>query len=135
MAMKTKDAKVVSAIALMWIILIAMFLIAPRLKGCSRGPTRVQQDLWTLCSALRMYELNTGSLPTTRQGLKALVEEPMSPPFPIGWRQILSKPVKDPWGRLYQYKHRGPKAFRPFDLYSLGEDGIISSDDILYTDQ
>ncbi|MGD9748657.1 MAG: type II secretion system protein GspG, partial [Verrucomicrobiales bacterium] len=55
--------------------------------------TKVKADLNTLASALRAYEAQSLTLPTSRQGLQALVERPGSKPQPKSWRQFLKKPL------------------------------------------
>ena len=48
-------------------------------------------------------------MPTTEQGLQALVEEPTTDPKPRHWRQWLEKPPIDPlrWARRYVYRCPG----------------------------
>ena len=38
--------------------------------------------------------------------------------------------LKDPWGRPYQYRYPATKSKQPYDVYSLGPDGVESADDI-----
>lgn len=40
-----------------------------------------------ISTALKMYKLDNGKYPTTRQGLMALVEKPTTQPIPPRWRQ------------------------------------------------
>ncbi|MCC6881703.1 MAG: type II secretion system major pseudopilin GspG [Verrucomicrobiales bacterium] len=85
--------------------------------------TKVKADLNTLASALRAYEAQSLTLPTSRQGLQALVERPGSKPQPKSWRQFLKKPLLDPWGNEYQYSFPGNHDPKGFDLSSNGPDG------------
>lgn len=88
---------------------------------------RAATDIKTLSTALGMYKVQNGFLPTSDQGLEALVTRPANAKR---WRQILDELPKDPWGNPYQYRRPGKKNTRGFDLYSLGEDGVESEDDI-----
>lgn len=69
--------------------------------------------------ALESYRLDTGRLPTTEQGLEALMTQP---PGLAKWRgPYLKKAVPpDPWGNPYQYKQPGEHG--EFDIVSLGRD-------------
>jgi general secretion pathway protein G len=78
--------------------------------------------------ALVNYKLDTGTYPTTKQGLIALVEKPSGV---TQWNgPYLEKGLpKDPWGRDYIYKYPGKRGDEP-DIISLGADGVPSGDDI-----
>lgn len=91
---------------------------------------RAASDIKTLSTALGMYKVQTGSLPTTEQGLEALVRRPSGPGAPKRWREVLDEVPLDPWGKPYMYRKPGKKNPRSYDLYSLGEDGVESEDDI-----
>jgi general secretion pathway protein G len=70
--------------------------------------------------ALDQYRLDLRRYPTTEQGLKALVERPMSETQWAG--PYLRKVVPlDPWGKPYVY--RAPGAKSDYDLLSYGKDG------------
>lgn len=70
--------------------------------------------------ALESYRLDVGRLPTTDQGLDALMIQPSGV---AKWRgPYLKKSVPpDPWGKPYQYKQPGEHG--DFDIVSLGRDG------------
>jgi general secretion pathway protein G len=90
----------------------------------------VEGNLSTFTSNLRLYEINNRFLPTTEQGLEALVAKPTTEPAPRRWTQYMSEIPMDPWGKPYQYRNPGQHNPRTFDLYSMGPDGIESDDDI-----
>lgn len=92
--------------------------------------TQVKADITAITTQLRTYELFCQHLPTTEQGLKALVEKPTVPPIPIRWEQLLKEIPKDPWGRPYQYRLHENETPMTFDVLSPGPDGIPSADDI-----
>ena len=97
---------------------------------------RAKADIATYGSALRAYELNAGFLPTTEQGLNALVERPMARPAPSSWTQVMKKLPPDPWNKPYNYRKPGTHDKTGYDLYSAGPDGIPdTADDIGSWDQ
>ena len=82
----------------------------------------VQSSIQSLKTQLRSYESLNGFMPTTEQGLKALVQQPSSEPRPTRWTQFLDSVPKDPWGSEYVYVNPGRKSPNGFDLYSAGPD-------------
>lgn len=102
-------------------------LVAPQIFGRAseaRGIT-AQTQMQLLATALDNYRLDTGSYPTTEQGLQALRERPTRSPVPSNWRgPYLRKDVPlDPWGRPYLYTSPGTRNATAFDLSTLGRDG------------
>jgi len=92
---------------------------------------RVDSDIKALDLALKAYERNNYFKPPTQeQGLMALVERPTGDPQPERWRAYLEEPMLDPWGNEYQYRFPATKSGKKYDLYSLGEDGVESDDDV-----
>ncbi len=84
-----------------------------------------------IISALRAYEVDNMFLPTSEQGLSALVEKPTGRPAPNNWSPKLKKLPIDPWGNPYNYRRPGTKDKTGFDVYSAGPDGIAgNADDI-----
>ncbi len=85
----------------------------------------------TMQTPLLNYRNNTGSFPSTDEGLKALITQPMSK---MGWKgpYVTTKDVpKDPWGVEYRYRFPGVKNPDGYDLWSLGPDKIEgTADDI-----
>ncbi|NJK91332.1 MAG: type II secretion system major pseudopilin GspG [Blastochloris sp.] len=92
--------------------------------------TAVEGDISNITALLKLYELNSRFLPTTEQGLKALMEKPTSEPVPRRWTKLADKMFTDPWQRPYVYVYPGKRNPKGFDLYSLGEDGVESEDDL-----
>lgn len=84
--------------------------------------TRVRGDLNTLSAALRAYETDNMFLPSTEQGIMALIEKPSSRPAPTNWAPKLKKMILDPWGNPYGYRRPG-RDKGGFDVYSAGPDG------------
>ncbi len=92
--------------------------------------TRVESDIKTISTQIKTYEMSNYAPPTTEQGLLALVEPPTAAPEPRRWKKLLEELPKDPWNRDYVYRFPGIKNPAGFDLFSLGADGVESTDDI-----
>lgn len=81
---------------------------------------------------LTRYRLDVGSFPSTDEGLKALLKAPAGKDTRWKGPYVTEEPV-DPWGNPYQYRFPGTKnvsGARGYDIWSLGEDGSESTDDI-----
>jgi general secretion pathway protein G len=89
---------------------------------------RVSSDIEAITMQLKTYEMLNYRMPSTEQGLEALVNQPNSEPRPRRWKQLMKSVPLDPWGNEYVYRNPG-KGGGGFDLYSLGPDGRESDDD------
>ena len=82
--------------------------------------------------ALTRYRLDVGNFPNTEQGLKALIKAPTGKE--ARWKgPYIKEQAIDPWGNPYKYKFPGTRNIsggRSYDIWSLGEDGTESNDDI-----
>ncbi len=114
-------------IELMVVIVILSILavyMAPRLIGRDdqARQLRARVDIEALETSLQLYRLDTGSYPTTQQGLDALVEQPEGVQ---NWREggYLDKRrlLRDPWGNEYVYLSPGQHG--DFDIISYGANG------------
>ena len=83
---------------------------------------RVDADAITVTTALKGYEMMATMMPTTDQGLEALVVRPTREPVPSRWTQKMVQVPKDPWGTPYLYRNPGKKNPNGFDIYSAGPD-------------
>ena len=83
---------------------------------------RVQGDIQGITTQLKLYESMNGFVPTTEQGLKALVVQPDTEPKPSRWYQLFTEMPKDPWQNDYIYLSPGKKNPDTYDLYSAGPD-------------
>jgi len=121
-------------VELMLVVIIIGILVAmvvPRMAGRSEEArvSVAQADLdLNIATALKLYELDNGAFPTTDEGLNALMT---APPSAKHWKgpYVEKKPI-DPWGNPYQYRSPGTHR-KDYDLYSLGRDGVESSDDVV----
>ena len=78
-------------------------------------------------TALLLYQTNTGSLPTTEQGLKALV---IKPEGVRNWRvQLEPGQLVDPWNKDYLYLQPGTHNSKTYDVYSCGPDMVPNTED------
>lgn len=81
-------------------------------------------DLNNIETGLELYRVDTGSYPTTRQGLRALMSAPAKAK---DWQgPYLSKEPRDPWGNAYTYSASEKNGF---ELYSKGPDGKAHTGD------
>lgn len=101
-------------------------VVAPNVMNALSGG-RIQKakaDFANIETALKMYKLDNFVFPTTEQGLEALVSAPSTAPEPKNWRKdgYLSKLPTDPWGNPYLYV--SPGEAHPYDIYTLGADGL-----------
>ncbi len=84
--------------------------------------SRVEADVQSISTQLKLYEAMNGFYPTTEQGLQALVSQPSTEPQPERWYQLFKELPKDPWNNNYIYLNPGRKNPSGFDLYSAGPD-------------
>lgn len=109
------------------ILAILATLLIPRVMGrtedAKRAATKAQ--ISNIESALQLYKLDNGNIPTTEQGLKALVERPASGPAAPNWKAggYLPKVPVDPWGFPYKYTTPSTQGGE-FEIVSFGADGI-----------
>ncbi len=91
---------------------------------------RVKADFNTLDTALIRYRTRSRMLPTTDQGLGALVSKPTTAPQPAVWERVI-KPegIVDPWGTPYHYVYPGKQNPDSYDIISLGPDRKLGTED------
>jgi general secretion pathway protein G len=114
------------------VTIIALFaaIVGPRLlgQGDRARVTAAKEQISAFQLALGQYKLDTGTFPTTEQGLAALREQPQ------GLEQwhgpYLTKDLaKDPWAHSYVYKFPGDHGDEP-DILSYGADGQPGGTDL-----
>jgi len=105
-------------------------LIVPKIMGRPDEARIIasKQDIASILQALKLYKLDNQRLPSTEQGLQALVTKPSSPPIPSNWKVdgYLDKLPKDPWGNPYQYL--SPGLHGSIDVFSFGSDGAMGGE-------
>jgi len=118
-------------IVVVTIIAIIGAIVAPNIidkfSGVQEDAARI--EIKNLKSTLGFYKLDNFNLPSTEQGLEALVSKPSGSPEPSNrWKKQLDKVPVDPWGNPYQYLN--PGTHEDFDIFSFGPDGRKSDDDV-----
>src|SRR3989440_9756138 len=113
----------VEILVVITIIGLIMALVGPRVLnylGESKAKAAKIQ-IESFSSALDLYYLDLGRYPSTNEGLAALTRGNNAP----GWNgPYLRGGVvpNDPWGHAYVYRSPGERS--PFDIISLGSDGL-----------
>ena len=116
------------------VVLVILGLLAalagPRvfnyLSGARTDTAKVQIE--SLATALQFYFLDNQAYPSTSDGLEALMEKPSQADRWNGPYLDSASVPKDPWGNPYVYQSPGAEE-RPFDLISLGSDGVPGGED------
>ncbi|BBA68869.1 type II secretion system major pseudopilin GspG [Geobacter sulfurreducens] len=110
------------------ILALLAALVGPRIIGRSDDAkiADAKVQIKNLETALKLYKLDSGTYPSTEQGLMALVSAPTVGTIPKNYRSegyLESKQVpKDPWGNDFVYLSPGEHG--DYDLYSFGADGV-----------
>ena len=135
MSFFTRNQRGFTLVELMLVVVIISILVAmvvPRLMGRSEEAREAaaHADIESnLASALDLYEMDSGTYPTTEGGLQALLVKPSEPKIGKRWKgpYLKKKPI-DPWGNPYVYQFPGAHG-SGYDLYSMGKDGNEGGDD------
>lgn len=114
------------------VTIIALFaaLVAPSMlkKSDSARVTAARAQINAFMTAIGSYKLDTGTYPTTEQGLQALRVRPQNVPQWQG--PYLPKEIPlDPWGRPYVYRYPSEHGDEP-EIISYGADGQPGGEDI-----
>ena len=120
--------EIMLVVAIIALLLGAGFHYMGNTMGIAQD-ARLQSDISTFQDKLKLYEAMNGFLPTTEQGLQALVSEPTTDPKPAKWYQFMEKLPKDPWGSDYVYEQPGKHNTESYDVYSPGKDRIPNTAD------
>ena len=131
---KTRQIAAFSLIELLLVLVILgvlAALVVPKFTNRSKQAreTAARADISTIATAISAFEIDNGRLPTTEEGLGALLTQPSNV---TDWRgPYLQRGLpKDPWGNLYLYRMPGQRSPEGFDIYSTGPDGREGNDDI-----
>ena len=107
------------------VTIIGLFvaLVGPGLwkKADAAKITATRAQISNFMTALGTYKLDTGTFPTTEQGLLALRVKPADANQWNGPYMPQDIP-KDPWGHDYAYRYPGEHGDEP-DIVSYGQDG------------
>lgn len=92
---------------------------------------RADTDIQNIMTQLQLYEVQNGMMPSSEQGLGALVVRPSGEPQPRKWRQLMPEVPIDPWGMVYQLRNPGTSSKSGYDVFSAGKDRKVgTADDI-----
>jgi general secretion pathway protein G len=122
---KRQSAFTLLEIMLVISIIVILLGVAINKLGNTTGMAKgvaVQADIQAISTQIKLYESMNGYLPTTEQGLQALVSQPATEPRPQRWYQLFKEIPRDPWGNNYIYLSPGRKNATGYDLYSAGPD-------------
>lgn len=87
---------------------------------------QIRDDIRLIDAALQDYQVDNHFLPTTAQGLGALLSASKMLPAPTRFREggYLPQLPDDPWGRPYQYERSGLGGVEhDYMIFTLGADG------------
>ena len=123
----------IAAFTLLEIMLVVMIiaLLAGSAIYLMRGnvdkakEVRVMSDVQNILTQVQLYEaLNGGRLPTSEEGLGALVK-------PKKGRPLMTSVPRDPWDEEYRFRNPGTKSKQGYDVFSSGPDRKPGTDDDL----
>ena len=103
--------------------------VVVRFRGVA-GQAKVNQtktDIAAMELAIEMFEIDTGDIPSSEDGLDSLIEDPGID----NWKQggyLKRKNLNDPWGNPYIYTTAAERG-ADFDLYSMGPDEQEGTED------
>ena len=135
--MKSLQTRRTAAFTLLEIMLVVMIiaLLAGAAIYMMKGNVdqakivRAEADLQNISTQLMMYEVLSGTMPSSQQGIQALVERPTGEPQPRKWRQLMPQVPLDPWGQVYQIRNPATQSKEKIDIFSAGPDGQPNTGD------
>lgn len=101
-----------------WSVLFAVIAMSlpHALAQDSAEVLRAKHDIRQLVTAVNLFKLERGRLPTNDEGFAILVASPTD-----RWPVYLTAIPVDPWGRPYRYAIPGRAG--DYEIYTLGADG------------
>jgi len=107
---------------------LAIYRLGPAVDVAAIAAAR--SDLQSFRTSILSYRSLAGSYPSTAQGLQALIRRPEGEPVPLMWHKTFDGEIKqDPWRHDFVYKCPGEKNSDSYDLFSVGKDGVVGTDD------
>ncbi len=118
----------IEMIVVVSIIGLLLALVGPRfIRGQEKAETKAAAaQIANFGTALDTFRLDVGRYPSTQEGLQALNQRPGAIDRWDG-PYLKTQIPNDPWGRPYYYRSPG-EGGRPYDIYSLGQDGAPGGD-------
>ena len=106
-------------------------IVVPRFAGQTERAreTAAETQISAFKTSLSTYEVDMGSYPKGKDGLKDLVVAPRNAKNWRGPYLDKNEVPKDPWGNDYIYESPGKHNPNSYDLMSMGKDGRVGGDD------
>jgi general secretion pathway protein G len=104
-------------------------IVVPKFSGTTSKArnTAAQTQISSFKTALDQYEIDMGSYPKGKDGLRELMTAPRNA---RNWKGPYMESIpKDPWGNDYIYECPGKHNPNSFDITSMGEDGRVGGGD------
>jgi len=124
----------IELMVVMVILVLLAALVLPKVMGRAeeaRRKTSIVQ-MRGMMTSLDHYQVdNAGKVPTSEQGLDALIKEPSSSPKPKKWRGPYldtNEIPKDGWSNEFHYVAQDNN--RDYHLWSLGADGVEGGEEL-----
>lgn len=114
-------------IVVVFIIGLLAAIVAPKFIGRTDDAkiASAKVQIGNFSTALKLYKIDSGSYPSTEQGLDALITKPTAGKIPNNYREggyLEQKNIPlDPWGNPYVYV--SPGLHGDYDIISFGADG------------
>jgi general secretion pathway protein G len=112
----------IEILVVVMILGLLISLAAPRFIGRTDEArvVKAKADIRAIEEALALYKLDSGTYPTSEQGLSSLVEPPTRGEAPRNWREggYIERVPLDPWDSTFLYASDG----RSYVVRSLGAD-------------
>jgi len=124
----------IELMVVMVILVLLAALVLPRVLNRAEEARRTSSivQMRTIMGALDQYRIdNAGKVPTTEQGLDALIKEPTSSPKPKRWKGPYldaTEVPKDGWGNPFNYMALDNN--RDYHLWSLGADNVEGGENL-----
>jgi general secretion pathway protein G len=129
---RTSGGRIILAVALIAAGVVVYFnLGGASLCACGGGDQAQVAHVFvtdSIATPLMAYAHDTGSYPTTAQGLEALITAPAGVNNWHGPYITIDHPPKDPWGNFYNYACPGVHNPKGYDVWSPGPNGTNGKD-------
>jgi general secretion pathway protein G len=135
---KHRKLQAFTLLEIMLVVMIIALLAAAAIHAFGPGSiitTKIavtRANLQHAKTGLLQYQILAGRMPTTEQGLDALVRRPERDPKPRSWQQQSEKPVLDGFDQPFVYRNPGTRNPSGIDLYSVGPDGQAETPDDIW---
>ena len=124
----------IELMVVMVILVLLAALVLPRVLNRAEEARRTSTivQMRTSMSAIDQYRIdNAGKVPTSEQGLDALIKEPGTSPKPKRWKGPYldaTEAPKDGWGNPFNYMALDGN--RDYHIWSLGADGVEGGENL-----